>query len=148
LTIHDSRFTAFFSSLITVFIAVMKEKHRRLKKEYQSSHRPMGVFLIRNMVNDKVFVGVGLDLPGIINSHKFQLKMGVHRNKQLQSDWDELGSESFAFEILDQLEPRADASDDGRKDLRFLEELWLEKLQPFGARGYNKQKAARRSAQS
>jgi hypothetical protein len=59
-----------------------------------------------------------------------------------------LGSENFAFEILDQLEPRADTSDDGRKDLLFLEELWLEKLQPFGSRGYNKQKVARRRARS
>jgi hypothetical protein len=103
----------------------------------------MGVFLIRNMVNEKVFVGVGLDLLGIINSHKFQLKMGVHRNKRLQSDWNKLGGESFAFEILDQLEPREDAGDDGRQDLAFLEELWLEKLQPFGERGYNKQKLTR-----
>jgi hypothetical protein len=121
----------------------MKEKNKRLKKEYQSTQRPMGVFLIRNMINDKVFVCVGLDLLGIINSNKFQLAAGVHRNKQLQSEWNEFGGESFAFEILDQLEPRADASDDGRKDLSFLEELWLEKLLPFGARGYNKQKLTR-----
>ena len=121
----------------------MKEKNRRLKKAYQSNRRPMGVFSIRNMLNEKVFVGVGLDLLGIINSHKYQLKLGVHRNRQLQSDWNELGEESFAFEILDQLEPREDMSDDGRQDLAFLEELWLEKLQPFGTRGYNKRKLTR-----
>lgn len=121
----------------------MKEENKRLKKEYQSNRRPMGVFLIRNMLNDKVFVAVGLDLQGIINSHTYQLKMGVHRNRQLQSDWNEFGGENFAFEILDQLEPREDMSDDGRTDLAFLEELWLEKLQPFGSRGYNKQKLTR-----
>lgn len=121
----------------------MKEKNKRLKKEYQSSRRAMGVFLIRNMINDRVFVAVGLDLLGIVNSHKFQLKMGVHRNRRLQSDWNEFGEENFAFEILDQLEPRAGTSDDGREDLLFLEELWLEKLQPFGVRGYNKRKLTR-----
>lgn len=121
----------------------MKEKNKRLKKEYQLKPRPMGVFLIRNMVNDKVFVAAGLDLSGIINSHKYQLKMGVHRNRRLQSDWNEFGGESFAFEILDQLEPREDTDDDGRNDLAFLEELWLEKLQPFGSRGYNKPKLTR-----
>ena len=121
----------------------MKEKNKRLKKEYQSNRRPMGVFLIRNMTNDKVFVGVGLDLLGIINSHKFQLKMGVHRNRRLQSDWNEFGEENFAFEILDQLEPRAGTSDDGREDLSFLKELWLDKLQPFGSRGYNRRKLTR-----
>ena len=121
----------------------MNEKNRRLKREYQSKRRPMGVFLLRNVVNDKVFVGVGLDLLGIINSHTFQLKTGVHRNRRLQCDWNEFGGESFAFEILDQLEPRAETSDDGRADLLFLEELWLEKLQPFGSRGYNKRKLTR-----
>ncbi|HJR08628.1 MAG TPA: GIY-YIG nuclease family protein [Pyrinomonadaceae bacterium] len=121
----------------------MDERKRRLKKEYLQNRRASGVFLIRNMINDKVFVGVGLDLSGIINSHKFQLAAGVHRNRRLQNDWNEFGGESFAFEILDQLEPRADAEDDGRNDLAFLEELWLEKLQPYGARGYNKRKLSR-----
>ena len=121
----------------------MKEKNKLLKKEYQANPRPMGVFLIRNMLNDKVFVGVGLDLAGIINSHKFQLKMGVHRNRHLQSDLNECGGENFAFEILDQLEPREDLSDDGRQDLAFLEDLWLEKLRPFGSRGYNERKLTR-----
>lgn len=121
----------------------MDERKRRLKKAYLQRRRAMGVFLIRNTVNDKVFVGVGLDLSGIINSHKFQLAAGVHRNRRLQSDWNALGSANFTFEILDQLEPRADAGDDGRQDLAFLEELWLEKLQPFGSRGYNKPKLTR-----
>ena len=121
----------------------MDERKRRLKKEYLQSRRAMGVFLIRNIVNDKIYVGVGLDLEGIINSHKFQLTAGVHQNRRLQSDWDALGGANFTFEILDQLEPRADAEDGGRKDLAFLEELWLERLQPFGARGYNKRKLTR-----
>jgi hypothetical protein len=121
----------------------MNEKNKRLKKEYQSRRRASGVFLIRNMVNEKVFVCVGLDLAGIINSHKYQLKMGVHQNRRLQSDWNEFGGESFAFEILDQLEPREDMSDDGREDLAFLEELWLEKLQPFGTCSYNRRKLTR-----
>lgn len=121
----------------------MDERKKRLKKAYLQSRRVMGVFLIRNLVNDKIFVGVGLDLSGIINSHKFQLEAGVHRNRRLQRDWNALGGTSFAFEILDQLEPREDADDGGRKDLAFLEELWLERLQPFGARGYNKRKLTR-----
>ena len=121
----------------------MDERKRRLKKEYLQQRRAIGVFLIRNTVNDKVFVVVGLDLLGIINSHKFQLAAGVHRNRRLQSDWNALGGANFTFEILDQLEPRADAEDDGRQDLAFLEELWLEKLQPFGTRGYNKRKLTR-----
>ena len=103
----------------------------------------MGVFLIRNNLNDKVLLGVSLDLPGIINRHKFQLNAGVHPNKTLQADWTELGSDKFAFEIVDELSPREGAVVDYRVELESLENLWLERLQPFGERGYNQPKLSR-----
>jgi hypothetical protein len=101
-----------------------------------------GVFLIRNNLNNKVFLGTGLDLHGIINRHKFQLNNGVHQNKLLQADWNEFGSSNFAFEIVDELTPRGGVEFDYRKELEFLEKLWLEKLQPFGDCGYNTPKPA------
>lgn len=103
----------------------------------------MGVFLIRNNLNDKVFLGVSLDLPGIINRHKFALNAGVHANKALQADWNEFGAENFAFEIVDELTPRAGAAVDYRAELESLENLWLERLQPFDERGYNLPKLSR-----
>ena len=103
----------------------------------------MGVFLIRNTVTDKVFLGSSLNLPGIINRHKFALTNGNHPNKQLQSDWNQLGSNKFAFEIVDELAPRAAADVDYRTELNSLENLWLEKLQPFGDRGYNQRPITR-----
>ena len=121
----------------------MKEDKKQLKKNYQQSPRPMGVFLIRNNLNDKVLLGVSLDLPGIINRHKFQLNAGVHPNKALQADWTELGSDKFAFEIVDELSPREGAVVDYRAELESLENLWLERLQPFGERGYNQPKLSR-----
>lgn len=116
---------------------------KQLKREYRESQRPMGVFLIRNTVNDKVFVVVGQDLPGNINRHRFQLKMGVHPNRRLQTEWNEFGGESFTFEIFDQLTPREDSNYDYREDLMLLEQLCLEQLQPFGVRGYNEPKLSR-----
>ena len=67
----------------------MKEDRKQLKKNYQQNPRPMGVFLIRNNLSDKVFLGVGTDLNGLINRHRFQLQNGIHANKQLQADWNE-----------------------------------------------------------
>ncbi len=101
----------------------------------------MGVIQIRNLMNEKVFVGASMNLDGIVNQHKFQLKMNGHPNKALQIDWNELGEENFAFEILEELEPR-----DGleyKKELEFLEDLWLEKLKPFAENGYNERKITR-----
>lgn len=100
----------------------------------------MGVFQIRNMVNEKVFVGSSLNLPGIFNRHKLELKMGTHKNKALQAEWNEFGADKFAFEILDELTPVSDPQHDYREDLTHLEDLWLEKLQPFSEQGYNEPK--------
>lgn len=100
----------------------------------------MGVFQIYNLVNHKVLVGAGLNLPGILNRHKFQLTAGSHPNKTLQAEWNEWGSKSFAFEILDEFQPNPDPNYDYSADLAFLEELWLEKLEPYDDRGYNERK--------
>lgn len=119
----------------------MNEDRKRLKKEYRQGTRPAGVFQIRNTADEKVFVAAGLDLPGVMNRHRFELAAGGHPNRRLQADWDGLGGDRFAFEILDQLVPREGS--DARAELAFLEELWLERLRPFGGRGYNEPKAGR-----
>lgn len=118
----------------------MNSEQKALKKEYQQGHTPMGVFQIRNMVNEKVFVGSALNLPGIFNRHRFELQMGGHKNLSLQSEWKEFGADKFAFEILDELAPVSDPLHDYREDLTHLEDLWLEKLKPYGEQGYNEPK--------
>ena len=118
----------------------MMSKKKELKKEYKQNHTPMGVYQIRNLANDKVLVGTSLNMPGILNRHKFELNMGKHSNKALQAEWNEFGSESFAFEVLDELTATGVADEDYRADLAFLEEFWLEKLEPYGERGYNEKK--------
>jgi hypothetical protein len=120
-----------------------KEDRKKLNKNYQQLNVPMGVFLIRNVVADKVFVASGLNLHGIINRHRFQLIAGVHPNKALQADWSQLGSQNFAFEILEEFTPPDDNQIDEVKELAFIEDLWLEKLQPYYERGYNERKLSR-----
>ena len=112
-----------------------------LIREYKETPRPMGVFQIRNLTNEKVFVGVSQNLEGIINRHRFALNAGGHQNKSLQKDWNESGAENFAFEILDELKRRENL--DIKKELEFLEDLWLENLQPYGEKGYNERKKTR-----
>ena len=101
----------------------------------------MGVFQIRNLQSEKIFVGSSLNLDGIFNRHEFALKMDAHANKSLQKDWNALGAANFAFEILEELELRENL--DSKKELAVLEDLWLEKLEPFGDKGYNERKLTR-----
>ena len=103
----------------------------------------MGVFVIRNFVNDRVFMGAGRDLAGIMNRHRFTLKAGTHPNKELQNDWHELGSKSFAFEIVEERTLPDDPGINEKAELEFMESYWLRKLQPFGERGYNEKRLTR-----
>jgi len=119
----------------------MSDKKRELKREYKLNHRPMGVYQIRNMVNGKVLIGSALNLPGIFNRHKSQLKTGNHPNGALQAEWNEFGAGNFAFEILDEITPKEGRNN--RDEVTFLEDLWLENSQPYGERGYNEKKKSR-----
>ena len=111
-----------------------KEKIR----EYKDSPRPMGVFQIRNKINGRIFIGSSCNLPAIFNRFRTELKFGSCRNVVLQEDWNLFGSEAFEFEELEILKPLDDPQYNSSEDLRLLTELWLEKLRPFGDRGYNK----------
>lgn len=110
---------------------------RALKKAYKETRRPMGVFAVRNRTNGKVFLGGSQDLPGALNRHRFQLKMGSHQNRALQADWKSLGEDAFEVEILDELKPTEGAPVDPVRELAVLLELWMEKLQPWAERGYH-----------
>lgn len=114
-----------------------------LKREYKQILRPMGVFQIRNLMNEKVFIGSSLNLDGIFNRHRFQLEAGSHPSQSLQKDWNDLGAESFAFEVLEEVFPRESLDYDYAADLEVLEDLWLEKAEPYGEKGYNERKKTR-----
>jgi group I intron endonuclease len=111
-----------------------KEIHR----EYRERIKPSGVFQVKNILNNKVLLGSSLNLEGSLNKHKFMLKIGSHTNKALQKDWDEFGSDNFVFEILEEVKVEQDNPNFNLQDeLTLLEQIWLEKLQSVGERGYN-----------
>jgi len=117
----------------------MKDK-KEIKKLYKQIVQPMGIFQIKNLASGKIYIGRSTDLNGKINSEKFQLKNNLHMNRELQNDFNDLGEEKFSFEILDRLLPKEKPDYDYDGDLQALKEMWLEKLQPFGTKGYHKKK--------
>ena len=110
---------------------------KELTNEYKKTIQPMGIYQIKNMINGKILIGSSKDLKGIINRNKFQLKNGLHMNKAMQKDFNEVGEGNFTFEILDHLKPRSDMKGDYTEELQVLEEMWLEKLHPYNEKGYN-----------
>ena len=108
--------------------------------KYKQTIQPMGIFYIKNMKNGKIYIGSAKNLKGKINRNKFQLKNGLHFNKEMQKDFNEIGEEGFSFDILDYLKPKEDLNYDYTDELIILEEMWLEKLQPYDEKGYNTKK--------
>ena len=113
---------------------------KEMKRQYKQHVPAMGIYQIKNRINGKIWIGVARDLHGQMNSCKFQLKHGIHVNKELQDDYTRLGEEQFSFEILDSLEPKKDPDYDSTADLKTLEAMWLDKLQPYGDKGYHKKR--------
>jgi hypothetical protein len=108
-----------------------------IKREYKERKKPAGVFQVKNTANDKVLLGSSLNLEGPLNSHKFMLSIGRHRNEMLQKEWNEFGPDKFVFAILEVVKIKEDSNFNLIDELTLLEQIWLEKLQPFGAQGYN-----------
>jgi group I intron endonuclease len=114
-------------------VKTRKELHR----EYKERVKPAGVYQVRNLSNGKVLLGSSLNLEGPLNRHRFMLKINSHPTKELQQDWNKLGPDQFLFEILEVVQVKDDPNFNLKDELTLLEQIWLEKLQPFGERGYN-----------
>ena len=118
-------------------------RKRELIRAYKETARPMGVYRVRNLTNGRALVGRSVDLPSVLNRERAALRFGAHGNRALQRDWNALGPDAFAFEVLDTLTPVDRPDWDPADDLCALEELWLERLEPFGERGYAPRPARR-----
>lgn len=112
-----------------------------LKREYKEMEIPAGVYRIKNLKNGKVFVSSSMNIKKAWNSERFKLKSDFYVNPELHKDWKEFGEENFEFSVLDILE--TEEGMDERRELKALEELWLNELKPYGEKGYNKEKPQR-----
>ena len=122
-----------------------KLEKKKLIRQYKETRRPMGVYRILNSENGKSFVSSSVNLPAIFNRMKMELNTGGHlKHPELQKDWRRLGADAFELEVLEELEPPDDSPGwDPHDDLQALEELWLEKLEPYDERGYNRRPKTR-----
>lgn len=114
-------------------------RKQELKQLYKEVKTEAGVYQIRNKQNGKVWIEATRNLK-TMNGKQFMLKHGSHTSKALQEDWNRYGEDAFAFEVLEVLEKKNDPYFDETDALEKLENKWLDKLQPYGEKGYNEQK--------
>ncbi|GAB4034253.1 GIY-YIG nuclease family protein [Spirosoma gilvum] len=114
--------------------------NKELKEAYRQKKFRIGIFQIRNMVNGKIYIGGSLNLEAIWNRNRMELNFGGHRNETLQREWKEFGEANFVFEILSEIEQKEGSTIDYSKEVKELEKLYIDELQPFADKGYHKQK--------
>ncbi|MEO3944804.1 GIY-YIG nuclease family protein [Gorillibacterium sp. CAU 1737] len=115
----------------------MEQKNRKvLLEEFKQIKTYMGVTQIRNKENGKLFLDSHSNLKNKWITLKMQLDMGRFANRELQKEWQQYGADAFEYEVLEQKE--ADEVTDIRWELKQLLKPWLEKVQPYGEKGYNK----------
>lgn len=106
----------------------MSGDRRERIRAYKETPRPMGVFAVRDTITGTTFVGTSVDLPSMLNRQRFQLEMGGHPDRALQSAWDASGANAFVFEVLDELDPSDAPGWDPKDDLKELERMWRDRL--------------------
>ena len=109
------------------------DRKKELKEQYKQMKPPMGIFIIRSNSSNKCYIEVTPNLKGKINSAKFQLANGSHRNRELQQAWRDLGEAAFTIEVLENLEyDKDETKTDYKEDLALLKMMWEEKLAKEG----------------
>ena len=115
-----------------------KLRKMELKAQYKEIKIEAGIFQIRNTVNNKIYLVTTSNLR-TMNGTRMQLNEGVFRmNSALQRDYTSLGEGAFALEVLEILDNENKEHLTMKDALKALEEKWLEKLEPYGEKGYHK----------
>lgn len=106
----------------------MKTK-KELKKEYLQLQPIMGVFQIKNLENNLVFIDASTDVIAKWNRHQTELRFGSHRNKKLQKDWNKFKYENFNFEIISELKIKeGEVNINYNEEVKLLKEMVLEEM--------------------
>ncbi|MEH7225709.1 GIY-YIG nuclease family protein [Bacillus sp. JJ1566] len=113
------------------------DRKKELKQQYKETPIEAGVYQIKNTQNGKVFIGSTKNFK-TLNGLKFSLEAGSLMNKELQEDWRQYGASAFSIDILETLKKKEDPYFNEKEALLELENKWLDQIQPYDDRGYNK----------
>jgi len=97
------------------------------KQQYKNC---MGIYMIKNITNCKIYIGKSTNIYNRYKSYEWSLRGGKCHNFKLQEDYNEFGSESFIFKILETCD---------YDSLDILESEYVKKYNSF-YEGYNIQK--------
>lgn len=97
-----------------------------------------GIYMIRNKVNEKKYIGRTKSLSRRWAVHKCDLKKGKHVNKHLQASVNKYGIDAFEYSIVEELFPTKSINKRERTLLKDKELYWANYYNVFDTdKGYN-----------
>ena len=82
-----------------------KAQRKAAVAEYKKREDAIGIFAVRCAASGEAWVGPTLNLDTIKNRIWFGQRTGSASNRDMQRAWALHGSDSFAFEVLERLDP-------------------------------------------
>ena len=79
-----------------------------------------GIYIIQNILNEKLYVGSSVNINSRLSQHKYQLKKKIHSNQKLQNAVNKYGINNFRFSSLESVK-----NIDSLKD---KERFWIDSL--------------------
>lgn len=74
----------------------------KIQKETIMKKAKIGIYSIKNIENNKMYIGMSKDIYTRWKHHKYRLNRGDHSNSYLQSSWNKYKEDSFTFNILEE----------------------------------------------
>jgi len=75
-----------------------------MKSIYKKSANKSGVYKIKNLINERIYIGSAKCFKVRLNQHLQSLHKGIHHNKFLQNDFNKCGEEAFEFHVIEVIE--------------------------------------------
>lgn len=115
-----------------------KQRRKELQAQYKQRKIMMGVVQVTNTQNGKIYIAAYPDLNNQWATIQTRLDSGLFSSGALVRDWREHGPAAFTYAVLEQAEQSGEGPEELRRTLYFMEKKWLDELQPYGDRGYNR----------
>lgn len=61
----------------------------------------IGIYQIRNLINNKIYIGSSINLSEREYKHFWMLSNGTHDNEYLQNSYNKYGRKNFIFEVIE-----------------------------------------------
>jgi hypothetical protein len=82
---------------------IARAERREAARQFKERKPSPGIYALRCSTTGRSWVDSSPNLDAAQNGQFFQLRQRLHRNKELQVEWNTHGEESFRFEVLEVL---------------------------------------------